>query len=205
LSGRLRGLQPSLLTFFSSGLFLFLFCIAQPVFVIVPILLFARLLQVVSPYSRYFRKKNSQDGEGTTATIRQARWIAGRRRARFRRWHSWLSVVPVFLNASVGDGSTLSSTRFLGGVLDTGAAKSCVGYRQARALCNLTGVPYELSTGTRRFKFGDVVSEPHGILTVPLRTPGGVIPLTIHVVPECASPYWSKYTRCSTMVHQERH
>jgi hypothetical protein len=30
----------------------------------------------------------------------------------------------------------------------------------------------------------DVVSEPHGILTVPLRTPGGIVPLTIHVVPQ---------------------
>jgi hypothetical protein len=68
--------------------------------------------------------------------------------------------------------------------LDTGAAMSCVGYRQARALCNLTGVPYELSTGTRRFKFADVVSELYGILTVPLKTPGGIVPLPIHVVPQ---------------------
>jgi hypothetical protein len=74
--------------------------------------------------------------------------------------------------------------RFLGGVLDTGAAMSCVGYCQARALCNLTGVPYDLSTGTRRFTFGDVVSEPYGILAVPLRTPGGIVSLPIHVVPQ---------------------
>jgi hypothetical protein len=43
---------------------------------------------------------------------------------------------------------------------------------------------YELSRGTRRLKFGDVVSEPYGILTVPLRTPGGIIPLLMHVVPQ---------------------
>jgi hypothetical protein len=68
--------------------------------------------------------------------------------------------------------------------LATGAAMPCVGYRHARALCNLTGVPYELSTGTRRFKFGDVFSEPYGILTVPLRTPGGISSFAIHVVPQ---------------------
>jgi hypothetical protein len=61
---------------------------------------------------------------------------------------------------------------------------SCVGYPQARALCNLTGVPYNLSAGTRRFKFGDVVSEPYGMLTVRLRTPGGIVPFSVHVVPQ---------------------
>jgi hypothetical protein len=61
---------------------------------------------------------------------------------------------------------------------------SCVCFRQARALCNLTCVPYELSIRTRRFKLGDAVSEPHGILTVPLRTPGGIVALPIHVVPQ---------------------
>jgi hypothetical protein len=122
--------------------------------------------------------------EDMTATIRQARWIAGRRRARFRRWISWLPVVHVFLNASLGEVSALSSTRFLGGVLDTRAAIPCVGYRQARALCNLTGVPYDSSTGTRRFTFGDVVSEPYGILTVPLRTPVGIATFPIRVMPQ---------------------
>jgi hypothetical protein len=163
---------------------MFLFCLAQPVFVIALILLLARLVQVFCPYSRYFRKEENQDVEDTTATIRQARWIDGRHRTRFRRWISWLPVVHVFLNASLGEVSALSSTRFLGGVLDTRAAISCVGYRQARALCNLTGVPYDLSTGTRRFTFGDVVSEPYGILTVPLRTQGGIVSLPIHVVPQ---------------------
>jgi hypothetical protein len=154
------------------------------VFVIALILLLARLVQVLCPYSRYFRKKENQDVESITETIRQARWNAGRRRAPFRRWILWLPVVPVFFNASFGDGSTLSSTRFLGGVLDTGIAMSCAGSLQARALCNLTGLPYKLSTGTRRLKFGDVISEPYGILTVPLRTPGGIVSLPIHVVPQ---------------------
>jgi hypothetical protein len=172
---------------FSSGLLLFLFCLAQPVFLISLILLLARLVQVFCPYSQYFRKKENQDVEDTTATIRQVRWIAGRSRARFRCWLSWLPVVPVFLNASLGEGRALSSTRFLGGVLDTGAAIFCVVYRQARALCNLTGLPYELSTGTRRFKFGDVVSEPYRILTVPLRTPGGIVSLPNHIVPQNVS------------------
>jgi hypothetical protein len=150
LSGRLRGFQPSLLTFLSSGLFLLLFCLAQPVFVFALIILFAKLVQLICPCSRYFHKKAEQDVRDKTATIRQTRWISGRRRARFRRWLSWLPVVTVFLNASLGDGSALSSTRSLGGVLDTGAAMSCVGYPQARALCNLTGVPYKLSAGARR-------------------------------------------------------
>jgi hypothetical protein len=148
------------------------------------IILFAKLVQLICPCSRYFHKKAEQDIRDTTATIRQTLWIAGRRRARFRRWLSWLPVVTVFLNASLGDGSALSSTRFLGGVLDTGAAMSLVGYPQARALCNLTGVPYELSAGTRRFKFGDVVAEPYGMLTVPLRTPGGIVTFSVPVVPQ---------------------
>jgi hypothetical protein len=65
-------------------------------------------------------------------------------------------------------------------VIDT-ILRRCIGYRsrdvlrQDRALCNLTGVPYKLSAGTRRFKFGDVVPEPYGMLTVPLRTPGGIV------------------------------
>jgi hypothetical protein len=88
-----------------------------------------------------------------------------------------------FDTGSLGEGSALSSASFLGVVLDTGAGMPCLHYRQARALCNMTGVPYEMSAGTRRFKFGDVVSEPYGILTVPLRTPGGIVPLPIHVVP----------------------
>jgi hypothetical protein len=89
-----------------------------------------------------------------------------------------------FSSASLGEGSALSSTKISGGTLDTGRAMSGVGYRQARASCNLIGVPYELSTGTRRFKFGDVVSEPYGTFTVPLRSPGGIVPLPIHVVPQ---------------------
>jgi hypothetical protein len=56
-------------------------------------------------------------------------------------------------------------------------------YNQARALCNLTCMPYESSAGTRRSKFGDVVSEPYGILTVPLRTQGRIVPLSVRVVP----------------------
>jgi hypothetical protein len=57
----------------------------------------------------YFRKKANQDVDDTTPIIRQACWIAGRCRARFRRWISWLPVVPAFLNASLGEGSALSS------------------------------------------------------------------------------------------------
>jgi hypothetical protein len=48
----------------------------------------------------------------------------------------------------------------------------------------LTGVPDGLSAGAWRFKFEDVVSEQYGILTVPLRNPGGIMPLPILVVPQ---------------------
>jgi hypothetical protein len=37
------------------------------------------------------------------------------------------------IRVQLEEGSALSSTRFLGSVLDTGAAMSCFGYRQARA------------------------------------------------------------------------
>jgi hypothetical protein len=72
------------------------------------IVLFAGPVQVFCPKSRYIRKKENQDVKDTTATIPQARRIAGRLRARFRRWLSWLPVVPAFLNASPGEGSALS-------------------------------------------------------------------------------------------------
>jgi hypothetical protein len=49
-------------------------------FTIALILLFATLVQVICPYIRYFRSKENHDMEDTTATIRQARWMA-----RFRR------------------------------------------------------------------------------------------------------------------------
>jgi hypothetical protein len=44
------------------------------------IILFAKLVQLICPCSRYFHKKAEQDVRDTTATIRQTRWISGRRR-----------------------------------------------------------------------------------------------------------------------------
>jgi hypothetical protein len=61
---------------------------------------------------------------------------------------------------------------------------SCIGCRQVRALSNLTGVPYKLSAGARRFEYD--VSEPYGIFTVPLRTPRGIVPISVHAVPQNA-------------------
>jgi hypothetical protein len=143
--------QPSLLTFFSSGLFLFLFLLrstgvcysAHPSISkacpgILPIQ--SILPQVRKSGCGKYNRDHTPSALDCRATSSSVSTLA--------------LMAPgssCFLNASFGDGNTLSSTRFLGGVLDTGAAMSCVGYRQARALCNLTGVPYELSTGTRRF------------------------------------------------------
>jgi hypothetical protein len=89
--------------------------------------------------------------------------------------------------------------------LDTGAAMSCVGYPQARALCNLTGVPYKLSAGTQRFKFGDVVAEPYGMLTTSEDSGRNRTFFSSYRATERASSYWCRHVRCATVVYQERH
>jgi RNase H-like domain found in reverse transcriptase len=50
--------------------------------------------------------------------------------------------------------------------------KMCA-FRYVSVTC--ASLVFWLSTGTRRFKLGDFVAEPYGILPLPLRTPGGIV------------------------------
>jgi hypothetical protein len=114
---------------------------------------------------------------------RAAAWICGRRRSRKKRWYAILPINTVVLNVALV-GRAYSSTRFLGACLDTGAASSCAGIARAKALCNLTSAEWKLEPSTRKFRFGDIISEPLGILTVPLTIPAGILNLRLHVVKE---------------------
>lgn len=145
------------------------------------VLLLTRGLWYLWRHRSVYQRDNDKTGHSGTAEKESARWIAGRRRARFKRYLPWfLKTVAVCNVALVA--TQLSSTRFLGGVLDTGAAMSCVGHNQAQALCRITGTKFELEPARRKFRFGDVISYPLGMLTVPLQTPAGPIPLNLHVV-----------------------
>jgi hypothetical protein len=112
---------------------------------------------------------------------RAAAWICGRCRSRKTRRYTILPIITVVLNAALV-GRAYSSTRFLGACLDTGAASSRAGIAQAKALCNLTFAEWKMEPSTRKFRFGDVKSEPLGILTVPLTTLAGILNSRLHVV-----------------------
>jgi hypothetical protein len=113
---------------------------------------------------------------------RAAAWICGRRRSRKKRWYAILPIITVVFNAALV--GRAYSSRFLGACLDTAATSSCGGIAQAKALCNLTSAEWKLEPSTRKFRFGDILSEPLGILTVPLTTPAGILNLRLHVVKE---------------------
>jgi hypothetical protein len=168
--------------------------------------IFSTLVQVICPYSRCFRKEENHDMEVTTATIRQARWFAGRRRARFRRWVSWLPAVPVFLNASLG----YHSAPFIKKIL-----RRRIGYRSCDVLLRLSSGSSmmqfdrcairvvdrnsEIQVWRRRLRTvrdSDCASEDSGRYCT-IANPC--------CAAECASSYWRGYTRCSTALPQERH
>ncbi len=62
---------------------------------------------------------------------------------------------------------------FGGAVIDTGAARSCIGLRQARAYMKRTGNTQMLQTSSFRFKFGDVIHDSNGVMKIILPTPSG--------------------------------
>lgn len=118
---------------------LIVFCVLQPWVLLALAALCAHTSLFLCYYYRQSRSSKAAIHE--TVTTRAACCICGRRRGQFRRWRllPWVPLVSVVLNVSLSTGTNLSSTRFIGGVLDTGAAMSCVGYSQARAHCNMTG------------------------------------------------------------------
>ena len=124
-----------------------------------------------------------EDAIDDTATwiIIPARKIGGqRKRSRFKHFAA-LPIVSVILSASLAK-YPFSSSGFLGAVVDSGASKSCMGIRQARALCKATGQSMSLRPTTVRFRFGSGPTQPLGIMDVNLSTPGGPVSVPCHVV-----------------------
>ena len=67
-------------------------------------------------------------------------------------------------------------------LLDTGAAKSVVGLRQARRFAKLAGERLTLAPSKRRFRFGIDVHASLGSTTLRFPTPGGISSITVDVV-----------------------
>lgn len=81
-----------------------------------------------------------------------------------------------------------SSASFLGVVLDSGAAKSCIGLAPALAYSKFCGRPLNMRPPTTSFVFGATQVTPLGIVYILLDTPGGTITIPVHAV-DAAVPF----------------
>lgn len=181
-------IMTALSTVTKSFIFVAAFSILQPIliFLLPPTVSMGIVALIVFMWmhrSELHRQRSTKQEVEPDKILRKAKWISGRRWPRFKRFAPFLAATTIVLNAALTS-EHLSSARFLGGVLDTGAAKSCIGLKQAKALCNISGTEMKLHPPSRNFRFGDVVSHPLGVLSAPLETPGGTIDLPIHVVKE---------------------
>jgi hypothetical protein len=86
------------LTLFSSGLFLFLFCLDQPVLAVALILLLARLVHVFAHIGDTSARNKIRMWKIKQRPYAKHVGLRGDVELGFR---SWLPVVPVFLNASL--------------------------------------------------------------------------------------------------------
>ena len=64
-------------------------------------------------------------------------------------------------------------SKFKGIVVDTGAARSCIGLNQAKALWKLQGFKNQIESSNVFFEFGDVVYKSNQIMDVSMSTPNG--------------------------------
>lgn len=71
---------------------------------------------------------------------------------------------------------------FRGAVIDTGAAKSCIGAIQARAYSKWAKKPFKLRMSSNSFKLGDVVHPSLGELGVSLPTSSGSLAIDMDVI-----------------------
>lgn len=72
--------------------------------------------------------------------------------------------------------------KFHGGVIDTGAHKTVIGRKQAKAYCKEHGVTMKLKPSLRRFLFGDQLQKSLGKMVLYLTTDRGPIPFEVDVV-----------------------
>ena len=64
-------------------------------------------------------------------------------------------------------------TKFSGTVVDTGAARSCIGMKQAKALAKIQGANQEVKKSNVIFKFGDITHKSLGTMQISIPTPNG--------------------------------
>jgi len=77
------------------------------------------------------------------------------------------------INAKMKAREELVYPKFRGTVVDTGAARSCIGYNQAKALWKLQGFKSQIEPSNILFKFGDVVHCSNKIMNLSIPTPNG--------------------------------
>lgn len=150
----------------------------------------------LSSPTRFARRARPPETDPQTR-LGPALLIAGRRFSLSRRRHRaiWRQrhLLPVTVNYTGGTPSLTSRRRyssasFLGAVLDSGAAKSCIGTAQARAYSKFCGRPLDMRPPTTSFVFGATQVTPLGIVDIMLDTPGGPISIPVHVV-DAAVPF----------------
>lgn len=86
----------------------------------------------------------------------------------------------MYYGGSVRDRKTGKS--FRGGFIDTGAHKTVIGRKQAKAYCREYGVKMKLKRSSRRFLFGDRLQKNLGEMTLYLIADNGLIPFKADVV-----------------------
>lgn len=68
--------------------------------------------------------------------------------------------------------NTSSRSRFHGGCIDTGAHKSVIGLKQAKAYCKHHNIPFKLKPSHRTYRFGDGAHSSVGSLEIRIPIPG---------------------------------
>lgn len=134
---------------------------------------------IVFTFVLHGRRRGRPPRNGHLATIRRCRRIGGRR---YRNCDSTShDNLPITTVLHAGE-QRYSSKRFVGAVLDGGAAKSCIGLSQARAYARYAGIRLQFRRPQFRFAFGDNVEKALGIMDIPVTTPGGIWMIPTHVV-----------------------
>ncbi len=83
---------------------------------------------------------------------------------------------------TISSGGSNGSHQFLGAVIDTGAAKSCIGLKQAQAYAAWCGSSFKTAKSSHSFKLGDVIHQSLGTFDLILPTPTGGITFKTEII-----------------------
>ena len=72
--------------------------------------------------------------------------------------------------------------KFRGGVIDTGAHKTVMGNKQAKAYCRKYGVKFKMKRSSRSFMFGNHIHKSLGRMVMYLPTTNGPVPFEVDIV-----------------------